>query len=153
MAVFLNRPVRDLVQRGRLALGMTHKQFGEALRSSQRTAERWAEGRSTPSVEHVKTLARLVFPKNRALATELAAACSESLVSLGLVAEPKAPAIPRSVLFEAVVSAAAEAAQVHPGAARAGLAAAFARAAELGVSVSELAESVTSVSSVAAKKA
>jgi transcriptional regulator with XRE-family HTH domain len=149
MAVFLNRPVRDLVQRGRLALGMTHKQLGQALRTSHRTAERWAAGRSTPGVEQVAELARLVFPKNRALAAELAAASSESLVSLGLVVEPKAPAIPRSVLFEAVVSAAAEAAQVRPGAARAGLAAAFARAEELGVSVAELVESVAPV----AKKA
>jgi transcriptional regulator with XRE-family HTH domain len=142
MAVFLNRPVRALLLRGRAALGMTNKQLGEALRSSQRTAERWAEGRATPSLEQVKTLARLVFPKDRALAAELAGACSESLVSLGLVAETKAPVIPRSVLFEAVVSAAAEAAKVHPGAARAGLAAAFARAGELGVPVSELAECV-----------
>ncbi|HEY2509906.1 MAG TPA: helix-turn-helix domain-containing protein [Polyangiaceae bacterium] len=145
MAVFLNRPIGDLVVRARQTLGMTQRQFGEALGSSHRTAQRWDAGRASPSIMGVRRLARLVYGRDPSLAAELAAACSESLLSLGLVQPPPPappPPLPRALILDAVLCAAAEAAKVRPSAVRAGIVAAFARAKELGVGAEELAELV-----------
>ena len=139
MALFLNRPIGDLLIRGRHTLGMSQRQFGEALGASHRTAERWDAGRARPGIDQIRALAGLVFPKDRALAAELADAASETLVTLGLERPPPASAsIPRAMLVAAVVSAAAEASKTFPSAARAGLLAAFAEARAKGVSLDEL---------------
>ena len=70
---------------------MSNEAFGAALGSSKRTAARSIAGESTPSVKQVATLARLVYPKDAALAATLAAAASTSLEALGLRAPPRAP--------------------------------------------------------------
>ncbi len=143
MAVFLNRPLGDLLVRGRGRLGMTQRSFGEALGASLRTAQRWDAGLARPSIAQVRMLARLVFPVDEALARELADACSETLVTLGLVVpaplpQPAGPVVPRSVLIDAIVCAAAEATRTYPSAARAGLLAALVQARALKVPVEEL---------------
>jgi transcriptional regulator with XRE-family HTH domain len=138
MAVFLNRPLGDLLVRGREALRMTQDQLGEALGASLRTVQRWDAGDASPNIVQVRTLAQLVFPKNRALAAELADVASETLESLGLARPGASPTALRGALIDAILCAAADAMGARPSAARAGLVAAFARARELGVGVDEL---------------
>jgi DNA-binding XRE family transcriptional regulator len=143
MALFLNRPLDDLLVRSRRTLGMTQRTLGEALGASLRTAQRWDSGAAHPGVSQVRTLARLVFPIDPALAAELASAASETLVTLGLVPpppppQPALPVVPRSVVIDSIVCAAAEAARTHPTAVRAGLLAALAQARGLNVSIDEL---------------
>ena len=93
-ALFPNRPTRPLVARAQFVLGMTHRTFGEALGSSERTAARWARGSSSVSVEQLCTLARLVYPQDPELAASLAEASSETLESLGIVRPPPPPPAP-----------------------------------------------------------
>jgi hypothetical protein len=137
-AIFPNRPTRALVARAQAALGMTHREFGETLGASERTALRWAAGRSSVGVPSLRALARLVYPRDPALAAELAEATSATLESLGIVAPPAPPAVDASVLADAVVCAAADALSMPPGAVRRGLLAAFGRARELGLGVGDV---------------
>jgi transcriptional regulator with XRE-family HTH domain len=145
-AIFPNRPTGALVARAQARLGMTHRQFGEALGASERTATRWAAGRSSVGVPKLRTLARLVHPRDPALAAELAEATSATLESLGIVAPPApAPAPPAadaSVLVDVVVCAAADALSMAPSAVRGALLAAFARARELGLSVEDVEKAI-----------
>jgi len=144
MAVYLNRPIGDLLVRARGTLGMTQRTFGEALGASYRTAQRWDAGRAVPVVMQMRELAKLVFPHDASLAAEIAGAASETLASLGLVsAEPALPPIPRRLLIDAVVAATAEATKTYPSAARAGLHAALTQARALGVTLEELETAVT----------
>jgi hypothetical protein len=136
-ALFPNRPTGQLVAWAQAALGMTHKQFGEALHASERTSIRWASGRSQVGVSQLHMLARLVYPKNPALAAQLAEAGSETLESLGVVSAPR-PTLAPQVLADVVACAAADAIGVAPAAARKALAAAFARAKELGATAAEV---------------
>jgi len=138
-AVFPNRPTRALVGRAEGALGMTHRQFGVALGASERTAARWHAGSSSIGIQALRKLAVLVYPRNAALAAEIAAACSETLASLGVVVP--APVFPRlapHLMADLVLCAAAEAAAVPPATARAALFAAFARMKEVGLTVAEM---------------
>jgi transcriptional regulator with XRE-family HTH domain len=141
-AMFPNRPTRALVARAQAALGMTHREFGEALGSSERTALRWAAGRSSVGVSGLRALARLVHPRDPALANELAGATSETLESLGIVAQGAAVAADASVLVDAVVCAAADALSMAPSAVRGALLAAFGRARELGLSVGDVEKAI-----------
>jgi hypothetical protein len=142
--LFPNRPIRPLVARAQFTLGMPHRAFGKALRASERTALRWAAGQSTMSVSQLRDLARLVYPRDATLAAEIAAAASETLESLGIVAPPPPlppPVAPRpdpNVLTDVVVCAAADALNLAPNAVRGALLAAFARARELGLTVQEV---------------
>jgi hypothetical protein len=136
-AIFPNRPVAGLLMRAQSALGMTHAQFGEALGASQRTAARWAAGQSTVDADQLRTLARLVHPRHPALAGEIAAAASETLESLGLVAATP-PKIAVDVAIDAVLLAAAAAMNAPPAPVRAGLLAALRRARELRIDAASL---------------
>ena len=149
-AVLPNRPTRALVVRAQLALGMTHRRFGEALGSSERTSLRWASGSASVTVSQLRKLAALVHPRDSALAAEIAHAASETLESLGVVAPPP-PSPPRPphatrlaphLIADLVVCAAADALGAAPGATRGALVAAFARAAELELSVAEVVEAL-----------
>jgi transcriptional regulator with XRE-family HTH domain len=133
-ALFLNRTLGDLFVRARATLRMTQRQFGEALGASHRTAQRWDAGRTRPSVSEVCRAAVLVFPRDPALAQELAAAASETLESLGL-AKPRGPL---ELVVEVVVAATADAIDASPATARAGLLAGLRRMTELGVTPDEL---------------
>jgi hypothetical protein len=140
-AIFVNRDVRRLVSLSQVRLGMSHERFGHALGSSKRTAARWAAGHASPSLSQVRTLARLVYPEDAALAAELAAAASESLESLGIIAPVPAPvaaavpspppAPPLAALVDSVVCAAADALSVPPSTVRTAVLAAFRRSQEM----------------------
>lgn len=138
--VFPNQPTDGLVARAQAALGMTHRQFGEALGASERTSLRWAAGRSHVTVSQLRKLARLVHPRNPVLAVSLAEASSDTLESLGIVppSPPPRPALPAHFVANLLVCAAADAFGGAPSAARAALRAAFGRAREMGLSVEEV---------------
>src|SRR5579883_312748 len=126
---------------------MTHQQFGEALGVSKRTSARWTSGYSIPLVSQVCTLARLVYPEDAELAAELAAAASETLVTLGLE-PPPTPSPPPSppppaLVVDAVVCVAADALQATPSAVRGAVLAAFKRARELRLSVEDVESALT----------
>jgi hypothetical protein len=135
-ATFPNRPTRAFALRGHAVLALTHRQFGEALGASERTSLRWAAGKSSMDISHLRKLAALVYPRDPALAEEIAAACSETLVSLGIAPPPaappaRAPLAPEHVA-DLVVLAVVEACGITPASARAALVAALARLRELG---------------------
>ena len=137
--MFANRPTAALVAKAQQTLGMTHRAFGQALRSSERTAARWAAGRSSLSVSQLCTLARLVHPRDPALAASLAEASSETLESLGIVTPGWAPApLAPHLIADLIVCAAADALGTAPSAARGALLAAFSRAREMGLSVADV---------------
>jgi hypothetical protein len=87
-------------------------------------------------------LATLVFPRDRAIAEELAAAAGHTLESLGLeaaavVAAPPPPP-PSRLVVDAVVCVAADALGATPATVRGALHAAFRRARELGLSLQDV---------------
>jgi hypothetical protein len=135
----------DLVRLAKYALGVDMSGFARAMRTSVRTAARWQSGESTPSLGQLAELARRIYPKDRALAAQLAAAADETLVSLKLEAPPAPPAPPPRVttpgeratekhLAKIVLCAAAEALDVPPHAVRPAIAAALKAMCELGMS-------------------
>jgi hypothetical protein len=111
--------------------------LGELLGSSARSGQRWERRQASPSERQLRNLAALVFPKDRDLAAEIAAAAGTDLRGLGL-GQPDGP--PRLTLDAAhavdlLVCAAADAMNVTPEAVRPALRAAFARARLVGLSV------------------
>ncbi len=131
-ATFPNRPTQALALRGHAVLALTHRQFGEALGASERTSLRWAAGKSSMDISHLRKLAALVYPRDPALAEEIAAACSETLVSLGIATPPAASPLAPEHVADLVVLAVVEAVGIAPASARAALVAALARLRELG---------------------
>jgi hypothetical protein len=95
MARPARRSIHVVVGEARDELDMSQRQFGEALGASHRSAVRWDAGQATPAVHHLHTLARLLYPRNRALAAEVAdLADGETLESLGLEPPPRPSAPP-----------------------------------------------------------
>lgn len=139
MPLLLSDETAPLVIRARHVLGMTQEELGDMLGVARRTVIRWATG-SKPSADQVITLAKAVFPKDPALASELAVAAGLRLEEIGLAVPRKAEPDPlaKENAIHSIVCAAAEASVASPQAARAGLLAALDRAAKLGVSSEEL---------------
>jgi transcriptional regulator with XRE-family HTH domain len=146
MAFRTHRPVRTLVVLAREKLGMTQKEFGEALNASHRTASRWDAGQSSPYTPQLRKLPAMVYARDAQLADELAAAVGETLESLGVVAPspppppPPAPLppLPSRLLVDSVVCAAADVLEVAPITLRSALLAAFRRARELRLGVDDV---------------
>jgi plasmid maintenance system antidote protein VapI len=153
-----------LLAKAMMTLGMTQGELAKVLGTSHRTAHRLANGRAVLMDEHLATLAARVYPKDRALAAELASAIDATLVDLKLEAPPRPPPPPPpppapppvvimqpappppprprpapAALIDAVVCAAAEAHGVMPDEVRAMLLAAFSRGDELGLTMEEAA--------------
>jgi hypothetical protein len=127
-----------------LALGVSYRGLAALLGSSLRTCQRWGAGESTPTADRFAQLAGHVHAHDPALAAEIAAVAGATLESLGIVkpAPPPVPAAaapppapPPAQLVENVLYAAAETMDVSPRAIRAAVAAAFARAHQLGLDV------------------
>ncbi|HEY2511362.1 MAG TPA: helix-turn-helix transcriptional regulator [Polyangiaceae bacterium] len=147
-ALFLNQPAGPLLARAHRTLGMTQGQLGNALGVSERTVSRWYQRGPSVTVRQFCKLAALVYPRDPALARELAEAASETLESLGLVAPapvvpasapaPAPPPVPVAVLIDAVVCAAAEALDLSPGRVRSAVRAAFRRARELHLTIEQV---------------
>jgi len=128
-----------MLHEARIALHLSMNGLAEALGASRRTGQRWSAGRSTPSDPQLHRLVALVHPRDPDLAASLAAASGTTLQALGLVlpapAGPPAPAPVPDRIVDAVVCAAAEAMDMTPRAVRPAVAAAFAAARELGLTV------------------
>ncbi len=136
-------PVSVLVSEARQALGTTQLDLAARLGVSRSTGQRWDACRSVPAPAQLHELARLVHPVDADLAKRIAAAGGATLEALGIVVPPpplQAPAEPptsaaRDRVVDAVVCAAAEAADAVPHAVRPVLLAAFTCARELGLTV------------------
>jgi hypothetical protein len=139
--------------KAQLALSLNQRQLAHLLGSSERTVQRWYAKRATVYPDHITRLAIAVHPHDPDIARRLAATMGETLESLGLVAPPlpapivaspqpspsppeRSPFLP--LLVESVVSAAAEALDVSPRAARPAVLAAVERAKVAGLSVDDL---------------
>jgi transcriptional regulator with XRE-family HTH domain len=153
-----------LLGRSRHALGVTQNGLAQVLGVARRTIGRWEGRRSVPSLAQLGHLARAVYPRDATLAGEIAAESGTSLEALGLVppappapappaaptstplpaAAPSRPYPPVDLLVESVIHVASRALEgEHPdrdsiGATTAILRVAFARAALLGLSLSEV---------------
>ena len=132
-----------LIIRARSTLGMTQEEFGRALGASHRSAQRWDAGDAEPGAHHLQTLVRLLYPKDAALATQIADAIRETPESLGIVQPAPAGPPPRSrppanLIVESVVCAAAEALALSPASVRPALRAAFERAKAMELTVDEV---------------
>jgi hypothetical protein len=152
MPARVTRSPTELWIRGQHALGVSYRGLAELIGSSQRTCQRWGAGSSTPLPDRFAQLAGHVHAHDPALAEEIAAVAGASLESLGIVkpAPPPAPPPPLpppppppAQLVENVLFAAAETMDVSPRAIRAAIAAAFARAHELGLDVAAVASVLT----------
>ena len=116
---------------------MTQGELAKYLGVSRRTVNRWGSRGVGLAPFQAHDLARLVHPRDPALAARLAAAGGATLESLGLekkVPPPPPPDPPRH-LVDVVVCAAAETLDISPRQVRAALLAAFRRAREAGLTV------------------
>ncbi|HUB06073.1 MAG TPA: hypothetical protein VMB50_03685 [Myxococcales bacterium] len=146
--------------RCQVATGLTQKELAKLLGIGLRTVQRWSVGQAGgPFLQsHFETLARASFAKDPELAEECARMSGKSLMDMGLVPRPAPPPPPpkpppppppppKRVLTmaqaDAVVCAAADVRDVPPKEVRAMVAAAFARAHELGYTVEEIAKALT----------
>jgi DNA-binding transcriptional regulator YiaG len=142
-------PTHVLV-RAHLALGGSQAAFGERFGASRRTVSRWTAGETCPTFETLTAMVAAVHTKDPGLAAELAVGMGSTLVELGIVAPPAPPPPPAplpvppvgithpALVLEGIVHAAADAMDLSPRLVRAGLAAAFRRAGELGVTVGDV---------------
>ena len=160
-------PANVLMMNARDALKMTQREFADATGTSLRTVSRWEAGESTPSFIELRKVAPVLHPRDADLAREAARMGGTTLEALGVVRPPAPPEPPPApppaspakevappppppperptrLLVDAVVYAAAEALEASPGSllrnARAMVAAAFARARDLGLSSEQVAE-------------
>ena len=152
------RALRRMLRLARESLGMTQARLGGELGSASRTVIRWEQGRSRPGPDRMLRLADMVRVEDPELATEL-------LESAGIAPPPVAappreeapappslpaiaprPALTPRVAAEAVVYAAAEVLDAAPRTAKPAVLAAFARAAELEVTVAELLDGLRALS-------
>lgn len=144
----------ELLQRAQMAAGLTQRELGDLLGVSERTVSRIYVGQSPVYPEYWEKAAAAVLPHDAELAAVCARKAGRTLESLGLVkpapppATPKAPPEPPKVvpttthLVDSVLFAAAEAAEVTPRAIRPAIAAAFQRAAEMGMTVETVASAL-----------
>jgi DNA-binding XRE family transcriptional regulator len=151
--------IRPLIGRVRSAFIYSQRQLGEALGISKRTVLRWEGGQSTPSDVQVAAMARLAYPRDRVLASELAAALGKSLVDLGIEVPAPSPPLPvgskrpaTPYLVDSVVCAAAEAAAILPQAMRAPLLAAVERMVALELSPADVVEALKPASKAKREK-
>jgi len=133
----------SLYETCRTLFGTTQEGLGKMLGVSRRTAQRWAST-GIPGY-YLMDVARLVHPRDPALAREIVTALGTTLEAQGLafpapappplsLSAPPAPDPPGGIV-DAIVCAAAEAMEMMPKEVRPGLHAAFARAKEIGLTV------------------
>jgi hypothetical protein len=148
-----------VLQAGKAARLLT-TQLAEHLRISRRTMSRWiAGGYTNMTPGNWVTLARLVYPNDRALAATLAGVAGGTLEGLGIASPPPpapspppTPSVTQADLADLVVHAAAEAANLPPQAVRPIIASALDKAAALGLSVEAMREAMTAGKAEKAEK-
>jgi|HubBroStandDraft_6_1064221.scaffolds.fasta_scaffold156747_1 transcriptional regulator with XRE-family HTH domain len=135
-----------LLMNCRMALGLTQQQFADIFGCTKRTVIRWEERGTVLLAPALEALARALYPVRPDLAAQVAAAGETTLEQLGI---PSAAGSGHMAIFEpiepieSIVRAAADAMGVTPEAVRPALAAAFARAREVGLDVQTVAEKLT----------
>ena len=83
-----------LVQEARRAMNLAQAEFATTIGSSHRTISRWESGDTTPAPFQLCNIARLVYPLDRELATEMAFAGNARIEELGVVPPPAPPPPP-----------------------------------------------------------
>jgi transcriptional regulator with XRE-family HTH domain len=144
------------VTRAQMLLGLSQEELASKLGVSRRSITRWHAGQSTPGVEQLAMLARMVHRTDASVAARLAEEAGTSLAALGLVtaapaarapepppaAAPPPPAPrpfpPTRLMVESIVCAAAETMKTVPSEVREVLRAAFSRARGLGLTIEEV---------------
>ena len=119
----------ELLVRSQLALGMLQTEFAAFLGVSTRTMRRWVDGSVHLLPSTVVTLAGAVHAKDPDLAGRVAGAHGYTLEELGIGLAPD------ELIAHAIVSAAAEVAEVSPRTMRAALAVAFERTRAAGLTL------------------
>jgi transcriptional regulator with XRE-family HTH domain len=124
----------------RMALNLTQQQFGDIIARTKRSIQRYEERGTTLLASEVATLARAVCGVRPDLAAQIAASGDTTLDLLGIDPAAAANAFAASDPIDSVVSAAAEVLGMSQDAIRPAVAAAFAKAEELGLDVHSAAE-------------
>jgi transcriptional regulator with XRE-family HTH domain len=132
-----------LLMNCRMALGLTQQQFADIFGCTKRTVIRWEERGTVLLAPALEALARAVYPVRPDLAAQVAAAGETTLAQLGIPSVAASGHMAISGPIESIVRAAAEAMGVTPEAVRPAIAAAFARAREVGLDVQTVAEKLT----------
>jgi transcriptional regulator with XRE-family HTH domain len=130
----------SLLLQSRMALGLTQQAFGDIVGLTKRTIQRWEERGATLTPLEVEALAQALNPVRPDLAAEIAAAADTTLERLGIAPAEARSSMASSDPVESVVRAAADVMRVTPDAIRPAIAAAFARASEVGLDVQAVAE-------------
>jgi hypothetical protein len=152
----MGKPYMALVLEARNALFLDNKAFAQFVGVSLRTIERHGHAHGLGDPVNRDKLVTALYPVNPGLAREFAVAAGTSVEALGLgtppvpppppaptvIAPPPPPPIPeaRPEHADSVLVAAANVNNVSPETVRPIVAAAFARASELGLAVAGLAE-------------
>jgi hypothetical protein len=134
----------DLLFDAQAALEATNLALGKQLGVSSRTISRWQMGQTALAPKYLAELAPLVYPRDKELAADMAAAAGTTLDALG-VTKPAAPAPTGDELrraLDAVVLAAADAGDISPRAARPAIAAALRAVKDSGIAVDALIEAL-----------
>ena len=129
--------------RAAIATFSNQRELARVLGISLRSVSRWVAGQGGgPSLpHHYEALARAAYPRDRDFAAECAGMAGTTLIAMGLERPPPPPPAPQlpppkpvvtPAQADAVVCAAADVRDVPPREVRAMVAAAFARAHELG---------------------
>jgi transcriptional regulator with XRE-family HTH domain len=141
------RSKQVLAIEARRALDLSREEFGNLLHWSKRTVARWEGGQSDLDAADLVELARHVYPRDAALAEEIALAGGATLERLGIVPPPALPApqppFPGNVLVDSVLCAAADALKAVPETVRAAVLASFRRARELRMTVEDVEKALT----------
>jgi hypothetical protein len=139
MRSYRGTPDFGLVMQAREAIGANQIELGKLLGLSRRTMVRWfGKGYATMLASDWAKLAAATFEKDPELAQRLAERAGGTLVSLGIAPAPPvvaSVAAPSRDQVDLLVLAGAEAAGVEPKVMRAALAAVFAKAAAMEVTV------------------
>jgi transcriptional regulator with XRE-family HTH domain len=85
MAFLAMNELPPLLTHAMRVLGLNQRELAEKFQVSLRTAHRWTQGKSSPTVEQVRTLAADVFLHDAGLAAQLANESGSSVEALGLV--------------------------------------------------------------------
>jgi hypothetical protein len=118
------------------ALRTTQEKLGELLGKSKRTIQRWQDKGCVLLPEQADTLAKALRRTRPDLADQVLALGAKTAASLG-----RAPATPE--VIDAILRAAAKAGHTSPKAVRPAVQAAFAKAAEVGVTVNAVVAGMT----------
>lgn len=130
--------LRHLIERSRQKLGMSQVGLARAVGASPRSGQRWVAGQSRPRRAQLVALVRLLAPVDRELAELVAVQAGVTLAPPPPMpptpaALPSQAALVARATADAIVCAAADAIDLAPRLVRVALAAALARARELGV--------------------